>query len=206
MQKIAQDAEYFLNFQTQTGWGRVLSRFRDWANPQHGWLTLDVGCGPGLMPALLAQRDCYSFGIDIDLLMFLPTPLHQQVAAADVMHLPFPDQIFDLITASNLLFLLPDPLAALGAMRRLLCPGGHIAILNPSERLTVAAATKFIEARNLTGLARETLLNWAARSEAHFHWTEVESADLFAAAEIEWIETHTIMGPGFARLVRGIRV
>ena len=200
------DSDYFLELQTQTGWGRVLSQFRDWINPQPGWLTLDVGCGPGLMPALLAQRDCRSLGIDIDPLMFLPNPLHPQVATADMMHLPFPNQVFDLITASNLLFLLPNPLTALSVMRRLLCSGGHLAILNPSEHLTVAATMKLIEARNLTGLARETLLNWAVRAEAHFHWTEVESADLFAAVELELIETRTIMGPGFARLVRGIRV
>ena len=206
MQKYAQDAEYFLSLQTQTGWGRVLFQFRDWIDPQPGWLALDVGCGPGLMPALLAQRGCRSMGIDIDYQMFLPGPLHPQVITADVLQLPFPDQVFDLITASNLLFLLPDPLAALCAIRRMLRPGGHIAVLNPSEHLSVAAATQLIEARNLSGLARETLLNWTARAEAHFRWSEIESIDLFAAAKLEWVESITIMGPGFARFVRAIRV
>ena len=203
---MSQDAEYFLSLQTETGWGRLLAQFRDWIDPQPDWLALDVGCGPGLMPALLDQRDCRSFGIDINYQMFLPSPLHPQVVTADVLQLPFPDLVFDLITASNLLFLLPDPQAALHAMRGKLRPGGQIAVLNPSEHLTVTNALKLIEARNLSGLARETLLNWAARAEAHFHWTEAESFELFAAVELEWVDTHIIMGPVFARLVRGERV
>ena len=204
MQKLPQDDEYFPDLQTQTGWGRVLSRFRDWVNPQAGWLTLDVGCGPGLLPALMAKRGCRSLGIDINLQMFLPNRLHRQVAVADVMHLPFPDQEFDLITASNLLFLLPDPQAVLQMMMRLLRPGGQITTLNPSEYLTVTAATKLAEARNLSGLARQTLLNWAVRAEANFHWTEDETAKLYGAAGLELIETHTAMGPGFARFARAI--
>lgn len=123
------DSNYFLDLQTQTGWGRVLSRFRDWTNPQPGWLTLDVGCGPGLMPALLAQRGCCSLGLDIDPQMFIPTPLHPQVSAADVMHPPFPELIFDLVTASNLLFLLPDPQVALQEMTRRVRPCGQVATL-----------------------------------------------------------------------------
>lgn len=200
------DSDYFLDLQTQTGWGRVISRFRDWTNPQPGWLTLDVGCGPGLMPALLAQRGCFSLGMDIDLQMFIPTPLHPQVSAADVMHLPFPELVFDLVTASNLLFLLPDPQAALQEMTRRVRPGGQVATLNPSEHLTVAAAVKLIEARDLTGLTKETLLNWAARAEAQFHWSKAETAALFATAGLELIETLTTMGPGFARFARGMRV
>ena len=204
MQDLVQDADNFLNLQTQTGWGRVLSRFSDWIDPLAGWLTLDVGCGPGLMPALLAQKDCRSFGMDINHRMFLPAPLHPQVATGNVMFPPFPDREFDLITASNLLFLLPDPQIALLQVVRLLRPGGQIATLNPSEHLTVAAAQQLAEARSLSGLARTTLLNWAARAEVHFHWTEAETAQLFASAGLELKETYTTMGPGFARFARGI--
>ena len=138
--------------------------------------------------------------------MLLPAPLHPQVVAADVLHLPFSVQSFDLITASNLLFLLPDPQVTLREMTNLLHPNGQIAMLNPTEHLTVAAATELADKRNLSGLARDSLLNWAARAEAHFHWTESETAQLFAAAGLALTETHTTMGPGFARFARGRRV
>lgn len=198
------DADYFLELQTQTGWGRVLVRFRDWIDPQADWLTLDVGCGPGLMPALLVQKGCRSLGVDLDLEMFQPAPLHPQAASADVFNLPFPAETFDLIIASNLLFLLPAPSIALREMACLLSPKGQIATLNPTERLTAAAATELADARGLSGLARDTLLNWAARAETHHHWTEAETGQLFAAAGLELIETRTTMGPGFARFARAL--
>ncbi len=200
------DSDYFLELQTQTGWGRVLARFGEWISPQSGWLTLDVGCGPGLMPALLAQKGCCSLGVDLDLEMFLPASLHPQVAVASVMHLPFQSQSFDLLTASNLLFLLPDPQTALQEMVRLLNPVGQIVTLNPTEQLTLVVAQELADAHSLSGLARETLLNWAARAEVHFHWTEAETAQLFNTAGLKMIETHTMMGPGFARFARGVRV
>jgi ubiquinone/menaquinone biosynthesis C-methylase UbiE len=197
------DADYFSALQSQTGWGRVLVCFRDWIKPQAGWLTLDVGCGPGLLPALLAQAGCRSLGVDRDFAMFRPNPLCPNVGVADVSHLPFPTQHFDLITASNLLFLLSDPQAALREMVWLLRPEGQIATLNPSEHLTIKTATALVDERGLSGLARETLLNWAVRAEAHFHWNEFQTAQLFASAGLELIATHTTMGPGFARFGRG---
>ena len=98
----------------------------------------------------------------------------------NVMFPPFPDQAFDLVTASNLLFLLPDPLAALQMMARLLRFDRQIATLNPSEYLTMGAATNLADMHNLNGLARESLLNWAgsrsipgkvpdSESQLHFH-------------------------------------
>jgi ubiquinone/menaquinone biosynthesis C-methylase UbiE len=206
MRMPARDAETFFELQTQTGWGGVLARFCDWISPKAGWLTLDVGCGPGLLPALLSQKGCHSLGIDLDLEMLLPSPLHPHVAAADAMHLPFPSRSFNLITASNLLFLLPDPQETLRALTRLLRSHGQIATLNPSEHLTVISATELADKRNLTGLPRESLLNWAARAEIYFHWTETETDHLFASVDLEMTETHTTMGPGFARFARGIKI
>ena len=196
------DSDYFFDLQTKTGWGRVLARFADWCQPKTGWLTLDVGTGPGLLPALLTQAGCLAFGADLDSEMF-KLALHPDVIVADSMVPPFPSQTFDLITASNLLFLLPQPLESLREMARLLRTNGQIALLNPSEHLSVAAATAFSEQRGLDGLARETLINWAARAEVHHRWTESQLQDLFAIGGLELVETKTAVGPGFARFVRG---
>ena len=92
------DSDYFLELQTKTGWGKVLSHFADWIEPQEGWLTLDVGCGPGLLSALLDQKGCRAFGVDLDMEMFRPTLLHPQVTVADVNALPIAPGTFDLVT------------------------------------------------------------------------------------------------------------
>ena len=196
----------FFQIQTQTGWGRNLAVFAEWCAPQPGWCTLDVGCGPGLLPALLRQQGCRAFGVDLNPQMFQPAPLHPTVAVSDVLALPFASASFDLITASNLLFLLPDPQAALAEMVRVLRLEGQIALLNPSEHLSLAAAAELAEARGLQGLARESLLDWAARAEANRRWTEAELAEQFSARGLQLTETSLKIGPGFPRCPRGKRL
>lgn len=192
----------FLQIQTQTGWGRALQGFADWCQPQTGWLTLDVGSGPGLLPALLAERGCQAFGVDLDTAS-LAQRLHPSLAQAQADHLPFPAGFFHLVTASNLLFFLPDPAKVLREMARLARPGGWVALLNPSERMSIAAAAALADQRGLTGLDRDSLIGWAARAEAHRRWSEADLAALFAAAGLSLQECALKLGPGLARFARG---
>lgn len=200
---LSKDSEYFHDLQTQTGWGQTLFRFAEWCDPKPGWLTLDAGCGPALLPAIFSRFGCQANGIDLDLDMFKPAPLHPLVAVADVHALPFPAGTFDLITATNLLFLLPHQIPVMVEMRRLLRPGGKLALLNPSERLTVSAAAAFAEEKGLAGIARDTFLNWARRAEDNFHWTEAETQALFLEAGLKYMGSGVKIGPGFARFSSG---
>mgnify|MGYP001140597215 FL=1 len=197
------DADTFLELQTQTGWGRTLAGFAAWCQAQPGWRVLDVGCGPGLLPALFARQGCNALGLDLEADMFLPQPLHPQVLVAHGEALPFPGGMFDLVTASNLLFLLADPRPTLDEMRRVARPGGILALLNPSEYLNQDAAMVLAEAKALQGLARASLLNWAQRAEANHRWTESEMNNLLLAAGIQPLENSLKVGPGFARFTRG---
>ncbi len=194
----------FLEIQTRTGWGRALQGFADWCQPQPGWLTLDVGCGPGLLPALFASRGCRAFGVDLDSAS-LAQRLHPAQAQAVAIHLPFPAGIFHLVSASNLLFFLPDPDQALIEMARLARADGWVTLLNPSEQMSVATATAFADQRGLTGLNRDSLIDWAARAEAHKRWSEADLAGLFAAAGLVLDESALKLGPGLARFARGRR-
>ncbi len=199
------DADYFLELQTRTNWGRMLERFAAWLDPRPGCRALDVGTGPGLLPALLTRAGCRALGVDLDPQMFRDA-LHPDMVLADAAFLPFPATTFHLVTASNLLFLLPEPLPVLREMARLLVAEGEIAVLNPSERMSLAAAKALAEARGLSGLARETLLNYAARAERHFRWSEGDLRRLFASAGLRLTETVTRMGPGLVRFARGVRL
>jgi SAM-dependent methyltransferase len=192
----------FLEIQTQTAWGRTLQVFAAWCRPQSGWLVLDVGCGPGLLPAIFAGYGCQAFGVDLDAAA-LRQPLHPILAQAQAVELPFPEGVFDLVTASNLLFFLPDPRRALCEMRRLVRPGGWVALLNPSEHMSLAVATALADQRGLAGLDRVSLLGWARRAEANRRWDELEMAALFSAAGLSLQETILKVGPGLARFARG---
>lgn len=194
----------FMQIQTQSAWGRTLAGFATWTEPQPGWTALDVGSGPGLLPMLLSERGCRSYGCDLDMAA-LRGRLHPALAQADAVRLPFPSAAFDLVTASNVLFLLPDPAAALSEMTRLLRPGGIVALLNPSEHMSIAAATELADARGLTGLDRDSLLGWAARAEANYRWNAAELSALFAEAGLQMVETVLKVGPGLARWAKAVK-
>jgi ubiquinone/menaquinone biosynthesis C-methylase UbiE len=195
-----------LLIQTQTGWGQVLRSFADWCGPQVNWRTLDVGCGPGLLPALLAQRGCQAFGIDLDANIFSPRPLHAQVTQANGLHLPFTEGSFHLVTACNVLFMVEDPISVLKEMARVTRLDGQVLVLNPSGRMSVSAATRLADQRNLQGLARQSLIDWAARAEAHHRWGEYEICALMVGAGLQVAQMTSRVGPGLALLVRGIKV
>lgn len=188
----------WLEIQTETGWGETLRRFASWCRPQPGWWTLDVGCGPGLLPALFAGQGCRAFGVDL----LVEMPLSPNLAQADAYFLPFSSKSFHLVTASNLLFLLESPLLALHEMRRVLRADGQLCLLNPSERMSQEAALSLAVQHGLNGLERESLLDWAQRAEAGPRWDEPALARLLREVGMQLVETTLWIGPGLARLCR----
>ncbi len=200
---LNRDADYYLDLQTKTGWGRTLQSFAEWCAPKAGWLTLDIGCGPGLLPAIFSRLGCEAVGADLDPKMFKPAPLHANVVVADGLCLPFPGKQFDLISATNLLFLLPQPANLMIEMKRLVKPGGKVVLLNPSENLSASAAAAFADERGLEGLARQTLVNWAMRAENNHRWTEQDTRLLFEQAGMTYGGGVLKVGPGFGRFSWG---
>ena len=201
---VPKDSTYFHELQSHTGWGRTLFGFATWCAPQPGWRVLDVGCGPGLLPSIFAKLGCQAMGIDLDEAMFQPNPLHPLIAVADVYRLPFRTLCFDLITATNLIFLLDEPVQALCNLIPFLARRGRIAMLNPSDSLNEKAAVEFAKENGLQGLARETLVNWARRAAAHQHWTEKETFTLYYDAGMKCMGSVLKIGPGFGRYSWGM--
>lgn len=202
--KPGEDVFDFVRIQTETGWSKALAQFANWCSPRPGWRILDVGCGPGLLPAIFQQLDCQAFGVDLDLKLLSDGRLHTGLACADASRLPFSEGCFQLVTASNLLFLLADPLPVLKEMARLTFPDGRICVLNPSEHLSVASATEIANQRRLEGLARASLINWASQAESKTSWTANQTEKWFAAAGLRLNTTILKIGPGFARYACGI--
>jgi ubiquinone/menaquinone biosynthesis C-methylase UbiE len=99
---------------------------------------LDVGCGPGTItidlarrvapgptvgidaaPGVLAEAEAARAGAQVDTLTFHP---------GDIYALPYPDGAFDVAHAHQVLQHLGDPVAALAELRRVLRPGGLLAV------------------------------------------------------------------------------
>ena len=81
--------------------GSVLRAVR--AHLPAGGRLLDVGCGSGDVPAFLQARlpgPLLAVGVDVKALHLRAAPLSVRRVVADVRRLPFPDQAFDVVTAS----------------------------------------------------------------------------------------------------------
>ena len=201
------DFSNFLDVQTKTAWGRTLIDFASFCAPKPASLILDIGAGPGLLSAIFA-RDTLAgtgvhttYGVDIDFSLF-SSSLSTNLVQADALYLPFHPSTFNLITSTNVLFLLADPLQALQEWKRVLAPDGQLCLLNPSENMSVTAATQLADERGLDGTARQSLLNWAHNAETYANWNEAETQDLLAQAGLQLIESVLRVGPGFARYAR----
>jgi SAM-dependent methyltransferase len=103
-----------------------------------GMRLLDVGCGPGTITLDLAARVApgETIGVDRDagVLAEAQSLLDArqvdgvELRTADAYALEFEDQSFDVVHAHQLLQHLSDPVAALSEMRRVLRPGGVLAV------------------------------------------------------------------------------
>jgi SAM-dependent methyltransferase len=120
---------------------RVVLEYMD---VQPGDRLLDCGCGYGWFLKVLGELyDCRLVGADVDLRRLEKarrevggpgrTPRGAAVLAADAGRLPFPDDTFDKIVLSEVLEHLPDDRAALLEVRRVLKPGGVVAITVPNR-------------------------------------------------------------------------
>ncbi|MEK7785819.1 MAG: hypothetical protein AAB658_10440, partial [Chloroflexota bacterium] len=84
-------------------------------------------------------------------------------------------------------------------------PGGIIAMLNPSSKMSVAVAEAQADEHKLEGMARVSLVNWARAAEANRRLSVEEAKALFTAVGLTRLETAEKVGPGLALFVKGVR-
>jgi len=102
-----------------------------------GSSVLDIGCGPGTITADLAARvapgPVKAVDQSTDVLTVARTEVQQRdlsnvtFASADVHHLDFPDDAFDVVHAHQVLQHVANPVHALREMKRVCRPGGIVA-------------------------------------------------------------------------------
>lgn len=106
--------------------------------------VLDVACGPGTFTSYFARRlagESIAVGIDNSVAMLgqaARTNADRRAVyiRADAHVLPFDDGTFDAVCCFAALYLIPEPIAALREMIRVLAPGGWIAISTSYGRET----------------------------------------------------------------------
>lgn len=111
------------------------SRF-EWMNQYiapDGW-GVDIGCGAGLSKEFIRARRL--------LLTDFAEQSFLDVSGVDALSLPFADQAFDFILASNLIHHLPCPTRFLSEARRVVRPGGHLLMHEPQASLLFRAVLR----------------------------------------------------------------
>ncbi|WP_285571354.1 class I SAM-dependent methyltransferase [Actinoallomurus iriomotensis] len=112
-----------------------------------GEQVLDMGCGAGRHAFELYRRGANVVAFDRDekelagvATMFgamelegeVPPGASARTVTGDALSLPFPDDSFDKIVAAEVLEHIPDDMAAMGELLRVLKPGGRLAVTVPS--------------------------------------------------------------------------
>lgn len=117
-------------------WSRkIAARFVDWIDAPANADWLEIGCGTGaLTQAVLSAtvpRSVLSTDQSADFVGHAKTQIKDDrvtFQVADAARLPSPDASVDIVTSALVLNFIPDKLAALTEMRRVLRPGGMVAL------------------------------------------------------------------------------
>jgi SAM-dependent methyltransferase len=105
---------------------------------------VEVGCGGGAFLNLALQSGCRAAAIDHSQeMVFLAQEVNQEavragrldIQLAGATTLPFPDGVFTAAVMTGVLGFLAEPVVALAELRRVLSPGGRLAVLGSDIRL-----------------------------------------------------------------------
>ncbi len=103
----------------------------DAAEVTSGKQILDVCCGPGMITAAAIARGADAKGIDFSAAaveIAISNVPDAEILEGDVQSIPFNDDTFDAVICGFGIIHVPDPLKALSEMRRVLKPGGRVAV------------------------------------------------------------------------------
>ncbi len=183
---------YFTQVQASAGWDRILASFARFLVLDRSACVLDVGCGPGSLVRRLAHEAAFAQGCDADHCMIEQAQcLAQAEGLINVEYrvgvlpkLPYDADTFDVVTATNVIFLQHDPVAALRGLAHVCKPNGMVAMLNPSPQMNVAAATALADQQGLIDFNRASFINWANVAEQNHRFSAERITQMFETIEL----------------------
>lgn len=116
-----------------------------------GRTWLDVGCGPGLLTRIAAERGYRAHGIDRSAGMIMAAKALAQVNdssasfdCSDIDAVVTSEQQYDVVSASSLIVVTSEPAKTLREVERLVKPGGAVLIIEASSLLTRSHALRLL--------------------------------------------------------------
>lgn len=126
--------------------------------PAPSWI--DVGCGPGLVARLAAERGARAKGIDTSPAMIRAARRHPGTAQFEVSNAAdLPAESADIVSAASLLCGVPSPRSTAATLWSAVRPGGALLLIETTATMTLDAARRI--ASDVDPHRRHALILWA---------------------------------------------
>lgn len=196
-------------------WREQIARLLALAPPVGPERVLDLGTGPGVSAFVLAERlptGSSVVGVDLapQMIALARAELGRRGQGAnpiafevgDATRLPWGDGEFERVTGHSFLYLLPDPVAVLREVRRLLKPGGVATFMEPAAAGSLWMAARAAPAPWPTLAARPwdtlrfstSMALWRLMSGAHRRWTQTHAAAVAQASGLRLTDFRPTLG------------
>lgn len=136
-------ADIYAWFTAQAAWRASCAQMTGLLSAASGAYILDLGCGPGVSTFELARQMPAARLVGLDIAPRMLAQARRRARRvqprpswlrADAAHLPIADASVDACTGHSFLYLVGDRSAVLAEARRVLRPGGHLVLMEPSAR------------------------------------------------------------------------
>jgi SAM-dependent methyltransferase len=178
--------------------GPIADKFVDWLAQPAGLRWVDVGCGTGALSATVLAK-----AAPLRLVGIEPSEGFLELARAsikdpraefrqgDAQSLPLADHAADVVVSGLVLNFLPDRKRALGEMRRVVGPGGMIALYVWDYAGEMQLMRRFWDA------ASELFPDASEKNEARrfSDCTPAPLAELFRSGGLDSVDTHALNTP-----------